>query len=185
MMGRIDSRVRQGKAIGSSTTESLGNVSCVRIGDPAQCDAMGDEQFYHEKPQKDNSMNEDCKHRRLSNIGLSVYAEFDEVVILTHNHRVCHHRRISAIHRTSLFLRQDQSQVGTNQTCDAQRNKRQRRVPPTVPAHSRFCFNSLEGTRYDTGQRKASDGQSRFLARCTLYGSDPPSGHDHVHRSVS
>lgn len=90
MMGRIDSRLRQGKAIDSSTTESLGNVSCVGIGDPAQCEAMGDDQFYDERPRQDTTADEDCTHTRLSNIGLSVYAEFDEVIILTHVHRMSH-----------------------------------------------------------------------------------------------
>ena len=92
MMGRIDSRFRQGKAVDSSTTESLGNISCVGIGDPAQCDAMGDDQFYDERPRQDKSTDEDSTHTRLSNIGLSVYAEFDEVIILTHVHRMSHIR---------------------------------------------------------------------------------------------
>ena len=90
MMGRIDSRFRQGKAVDASTTESLGNVSSVCIGDPAQCDAMGDEQFHDERPKQDKSEDGNCKDTRLSNIGLSVYAEFDEVVILTHVHRMSH-----------------------------------------------------------------------------------------------
>ena len=90
MMGRIDSRFRQGKAVDASTTESLGNVSSVCIGDPAQCDAMGDEQFRDERPKQDKSDDGNCKQTRLSNIGLSVYAEFEEVVILTHVHRMSH-----------------------------------------------------------------------------------------------
>ena len=90
MMGRNDSRFRQGKAVDSSTTESLGNVSCVGIGDPAQCDAMGDDQFYDERPRKDNTTAGDCTRTRLSNIGLSVYAEFDEVIVLTHVRRMSH-----------------------------------------------------------------------------------------------
>ena len=90
MMGRIDSRLRQGKAVNAYTSESLGNVSCVCIGDPAQCDAMGDDQFYDERPRQDKSTDEDDAHARLSNIGLSVYAEFDEVIVLTHVHRMSH-----------------------------------------------------------------------------------------------
>jgi len=90
MIGRADARFRQGKATELSQSQCLGNLSCVGIGDPAQCDAMADEQFYDERPRQDTSTNADCKSTRLSNIGLSVYAEFDEVIILTHVHRMSH-----------------------------------------------------------------------------------------------
>lgn len=50
MMGRIDSRFRQGKA----TDETLGGVGCVGVGGPAQCEAMFQKQIYDETPARDD-----------------------------------------------------------------------------------------------------------------------------------
>ena len=42
MMGRIDSRIQQAVADRNCNDESLGGMSLVCIGDPAQCQALFD-----------------------------------------------------------------------------------------------------------------------------------------------
>ena len=53
MTGRIDSRTQQAVADRNCNDESLGGMSLVCIGDPAQCQALFDQQMYdldpHEK----------------------------------------------------------------------------------------------------------------------------------------
>ena len=44
-MGRIDSRCKQAK----SSHEMLGGMSMACIGDPAQCEAIFDQQIYDQK----------------------------------------------------------------------------------------------------------------------------------------
>ena len=55
MMGRIDSRFRQGKAEQSGGMDNLGGLSCVCVGDPAQCEAIRDQQIYDVAPHKDTA----------------------------------------------------------------------------------------------------------------------------------
>ena len=85
-MGRIDSRLCQAKAAWNVTGQSLGGVSCVGVGDPAQCEAIMDQQIYDEEPH--NATEQGTKTSKLSNTGLRIYAEFDEVVVLPTCHRV-------------------------------------------------------------------------------------------------
>ena len=87
MMGRIDARFKQGKPASHEDRDLLGNLSCVAIGDPAQCEAMADEQFYDPHPRSDSGDACNPAAARLSNAGLSVYNTFDEVVLLTNVHR--------------------------------------------------------------------------------------------------
>ena len=86
MMGRIDSRLRQGKAGHSGADDNLGGLSCACVGDPAQCEAIRDQQIYDCTPHRDTS--EGTAASKLSNKGLEIYAEFDDVVILTTCHRI-------------------------------------------------------------------------------------------------
>ena len=88
MMGRIDSRLNQAKAGKNPTEYSLGGVSCVAVGDPAQCEAIMDQQIYDVKPHKETADEGDKRSVLLSNRGLSVYSEFVKVVILTKTHRL-------------------------------------------------------------------------------------------------
>ena len=87
MMGRIDSRFRQGKTNCDDDRDVLGQTSCVCIGDPAQCEALGDDQYYDPYPKSDTGDKVSPAIARLSNAGLSVYNTFDEVVLLTNVHR--------------------------------------------------------------------------------------------------
>ena len=88
MMGRIDSRLRQAKATRNPAGYDLGGVSCVGVGDPAQCEAIRDQQLYDVAQHKQTTANADWGPVRLSNVGLRVYADFDEVVVLTTCHRL-------------------------------------------------------------------------------------------------
>ena len=56
MMGHIDSRLEQAKAGRNPQTESLGGCSCVIVGDPAQCEAIMDQQIYDVAPHKDTAV---------------------------------------------------------------------------------------------------------------------------------
>ena len=77
-MGKIDDRLKQAKAGRTPSDASLGGLSCVCVGDPAQCEAMGDQQLYDVKPHKRTQDGETNAAARFSNIGLSVYSEFQE-----------------------------------------------------------------------------------------------------------
>ena len=87
-MGRIDSRLRQAKAVANPNDSSLGGVSCVCSGDPAQCEAISDQQMYDTTAHKDTATASDAQKVLLSNTGLTIYKEFDEVVILSKIHRL-------------------------------------------------------------------------------------------------
>ena len=51
MMGRIDSRLRQARPGGEHPERpGLGGVSCVAVGDPAQCEATRDQQLFDIAP---------------------------------------------------------------------------------------------------------------------------------------
>ena len=86
-MGRMDSRLAQGKAGQNPADDSLGGVSCVGIGDPAQCEAISDQQIYDRAAHKDTGK-KDSRAVALSNRGLAVYDEFQEVVVLSNVHRL-------------------------------------------------------------------------------------------------
>ena len=88
MMGRIDSRFEQAKGYLNERNESLGGVSCVAVGDPAQCEAMHDQQIYNTTPHKGTSTEGDKQHVQLSNRGLEVYSSFNKVIVLTKTHRL-------------------------------------------------------------------------------------------------
>ena len=84
MMGRIDSRTTQARAGNNPLEFTLGGISCVGVGDPAQCEAMRDQQIYDVKPHKKSVEDLDQQHVLLSNRGLHVYSEFTKVVV--HNY---------------------------------------------------------------------------------------------------
>ena len=88
MMGRIDSRTTQARAGKNPLEFTLGGISCVGVGDPAQCEAMRDQQIYDVKPHKKSVEYLDQQHVLLSNRGLHVYSEFTKVVVLTTAHRL-------------------------------------------------------------------------------------------------
>ena len=88
MMGRIDSRLQQAKAGLNDKEELLGGVSSVLVGDPAQCEAIMDQQIYDTVPHKKTATDHDQKHVHLSNRGLEVYNTFKQVVVLTKTHRL-------------------------------------------------------------------------------------------------
>ena len=87
-MGKIDARLRQGKAGEPGADQSLGGLSCVCVGDPAQCEAMQDQQIYDVTPHRKTALDEPPECAKFSNIGLSVYSEFDDVIVLSTVHRL-------------------------------------------------------------------------------------------------
>ena len=86
MMGRIDSRMRQGVAGRDQADEHLGNLSLIGVGDPAQCEAIMDQQIYDVKPHKNTV--EGTSASSLSNKGLEIYSSMQKVIILTKCHRL-------------------------------------------------------------------------------------------------
>ena len=88
MMGRIDSRLRQATAERYDCDDVLGGLSAVCVGDPAQCEAIMDQQIYDTDPHKRTNDMEEDSAAKLSNVGLNVYEHFNEVIILTHVHRL-------------------------------------------------------------------------------------------------
>ena len=88
MMGRIDTRLRQATAGRYNSDDLLGGLSAVCVGDPAQCEAIMDQQMYDKDPHKRTNDMEEDSAAKLSNAGLNVYTQFDEVIILTHVHRL-------------------------------------------------------------------------------------------------
>ena len=87
MMGRINARFEQGKAGTYDDDLPLGGMSCVCVGDPAQCEAISDQQIYDKELHSETSTNANAKKVVLSNIGLTIYERFEKVVILTTCHR--------------------------------------------------------------------------------------------------
>ena len=88
MMGRIDSRMEQAKAGIATPDEALGGVSCVLVGDPAQCEAIMDQQIYDTTPHKATMTDMGKQNVTLSNRGLDVYSTFTKVIVLTKTHRL-------------------------------------------------------------------------------------------------
>ena len=62
--------------------------SCIGVGDPAQCEAILDQQIYDTVSHKKTSTEGDKQVVHLSNQGLHVYAGFDKVIVLTKAHRL-------------------------------------------------------------------------------------------------
>ena len=87
-MGRIDSRLHQGRAGLNPNLYSLGGVSGVCSGDPAQCDAISDQQMYDTSAHRDTVSASDAQRVQLSNAGMSVYDGFNQVVVLSKIHRL-------------------------------------------------------------------------------------------------
>ena len=58
------------------------------VGDPAQCEAMHDQQIYNTVPHKATAQDGDKQHVQLSNRGLEVYGSFKNVIVLTKTHRL-------------------------------------------------------------------------------------------------
>ena len=82
MMGRIDSRFRQA----TSSTETLGNISVIAVGDPGQCEAIGDQQFYDTNPHHGTGDMQEAA--AMSNTGLDIWQQFDDVIVLSSVHRL-------------------------------------------------------------------------------------------------
>ena len=79
-MGRIDSRLNQAKAGLNPTGASLGGVSSILSGDPAQCEAISDQQPYDTCSHRDTASAGESKKVILSNAGLAIYGEFGGVL---------------------------------------------------------------------------------------------------------
>ena len=82
MMARIDFRFRQAK----SSIDTLGNISVVAVGDPGQCEAIADQQFYDMHPHHATGEMKDAA--AMSNTGLHIWQHFDDVVVLNAVHRL-------------------------------------------------------------------------------------------------
>ena len=89
MMGRIECRLRQSGQGRDTTPDVLGGLSCVCVGDPAQCEAIFDQQIYDVNPRVPRA---DASHvdgtARLSNLGLEVFSSFTAVIVLRTPQRV-------------------------------------------------------------------------------------------------
>ena len=88
MMGRIDDRFNQGRAGQNEAGYSLGGVSCVGVGAPAQCEAILDQQIYDVTCHSRTHLEPERPAVQLSNQGLDIYANFPHVIILTKAHRL-------------------------------------------------------------------------------------------------
>ena len=89
MMARIDSRCEQ--AIPSARNpagHSLAGMSLVCVGDPAQCQAIGDQQMYDVEPHERTRSDPHAQAVRFSNKGREIYGEFDHVIVLQTTHRL-------------------------------------------------------------------------------------------------
>ena len=89
IMGKIDDRCAQAKSsFDNPRGESLGGLSCVGVGDPAQCPPIKDDVFYDVNPHKDSHTDPESTRVRMSNSGLNVFSTFDDVIILKNCHRI-------------------------------------------------------------------------------------------------
>ena len=61
MMGRMDARCTQATAGKNPKEHSLGGISCVGVGDPAQCEAIMDQQIYDVHPHKKTTTDGDTR----------------------------------------------------------------------------------------------------------------------------
>jgi hypothetical protein len=85
-LARIDSRLSQAfpAAASSETASSFGARSVILCGDPAQCAAIFDHQPYDLRVHHDTAASD----HPLTNRGLVLYREFNDVVVLSTCHRV-------------------------------------------------------------------------------------------------
>ena len=88
MMGRLDSRFRQGCAGADNANSDLGGLSCICVGDPAQCEALFDQQIYDQDVHKDTRKEAVSEAAVLSNNGMRIYSGFNDVIILSTVHRL-------------------------------------------------------------------------------------------------
>ena len=88
MMGRIASRMEQAIALENPNQELCGGLSLVCVGDPAQCQAIFDQQIYDTDVHPDTDKTPLAQKVQLSNSGLELYNSFDEVIILQTVHRL-------------------------------------------------------------------------------------------------
>ena len=89
MMGRIHSRLLQARPSQLHTAAPLASLSCVAVGDPAQCEAIFDQQLYDPLPRSPTAeVGGLSANAKLSNLGLHVYSTFQNVVILKTPQRV-------------------------------------------------------------------------------------------------
>ena len=87
-MGRIDARMEQAVAHRNLLENSLGGMSLVCIGDPAQCQALFDQQMYDLEPHEKTRSHPMQQDVRLSNRGRDIYNQIDLVVVLDEIHRL-------------------------------------------------------------------------------------------------
>ena len=88
MMGRIASRMEQAIALENPNQELCGGLSLVCVGDPAQCQAIFDQQIYDTDVHPDTDKTPLAQKIQLSNSGLEIYTSFDKVIILQTVHRL-------------------------------------------------------------------------------------------------
>ena len=89
IMGKIDSRCDQAKDLAQNPHgEVLGYMSCVAVGDPAQCPPIRDDVFSDADPHRDSRSAPESTRVRMSNQGLQVFSSFDKVILLQQCHRV-------------------------------------------------------------------------------------------------
>ena len=74
MMGRIDSRLRQATADHDIVEDDLGGLSAVCVGDPAQCEAIMDQQMYDTEPHRRTDVMEEDSCAKFSNAGFNFYS---------------------------------------------------------------------------------------------------------------
>ena len=88
-MGKIDSRCNQAKVGGENPHgENLGGLSCVGVGDPAQCPPIKDDVFYDSSAHKDTHSDPGATRVLMSNVGRDVFSSFDDVIVLKTCHRI-------------------------------------------------------------------------------------------------
>ena len=87
LMGKVDSRLQQAKAGQNPLQSSLGGISFALVGDPAQIEAIREQQMYDTSFHKDTHVQATSDYVQVSNRGLDIYAEFQEVIILQTVHR--------------------------------------------------------------------------------------------------
>ena len=79
MMGRISSRMGQAAVTENPRDELCGGFSLVCVGDPAQCQALFDQQIYDTDVHPDTTKTPLAQKVQLSNSGLELYNSFDKV----------------------------------------------------------------------------------------------------------
>ena len=88
MLARINSGLHQAKGGKNPMDYDLGGVSSVVGGDPAQCQAIGDQQIYDRTPHYLTKTEPHAQKVQLSNQGLAIYDTFEHVIVLTTCHRL-------------------------------------------------------------------------------------------------